>query len=788
MSKWDAILNDATNMVGASSSITGRVFDFINAGGASSVGVVRDINTNGFLATDSVYVPKYFVRMFDEPTYLTFKLEFLFHNTRNSLFSNDLATQWSSYDPTNATKGDNGSAEDHLPAHIYSMDGDTEHAYDYLPEAFLQDSMLAQNDGYFVYEDKSGYWPQAGGRDASGNNVPLNDNSLIGYYYSAEDYLGLNRGEFGRAQLLRKIKMILKDLQDNFPYYFRSIDGLSDLNKITPNSGKRVGDDVVLTIKCYEGLDLKITQLLQMIRKVTWDDCYQRWVLPDIMRYFGMRIYVSEIRTFHEAHALVENGFRLSPKLNLYNFRDEDGEGSMRNATELPMKTNWYQKIMSATSQILTAAQALGNQFFEDTTVNNIISEVNNTVNAYSNMVGSLSGIYQTMCVSAINEVMPTICYECHMCEFDVSDTAMELNTLHSTSGDPQEQTLRIKVKQVEDFQIYPLDRNLGVNAAKTGYALDARMYGYRTDADVNNPDEVEYYSNQDDEKYRNRRAEGLTGSTVFSDQVFNETFNGAKREQFDKARQAGNTVNEMSLYRNLASRYNDAVINYFTNLGYTILKEDTQTPISPRQNMYPGDRAKDLMYRNNGRALHYKRNTLDTFTNVMTLLINGLNTVGGVMSYSGAEVNSLNNFSRATGITREDLESTLPEVHAAALALRETARQYNESDFNDTNLGQYAMLQQLAYSKATRYSPIGQMAGAVLNSEGTGAVSGPWSTPNRYKESPYYGTASVIGEDAFGMKPTYDNRYVSSPNGVRPQYWSTISQNPDYNRTPPGQ
>ena len=96
-------------------------------------------------------------------------------------------------------------------------------------------------------------------------------------------------------------------------------------------------------------------------------------------------------------------------------------------------------------------------------------------------------------------------------------------------------------------------------------------------------------------------------------------------------------------------------------------------------------------------------------------------------------------------------------------------------------------MLQQLAYSKATRYSPIGQMAGAVLNSEGTGAVSGPWNTPNRYEESPYYGTASVVGEDAFRMKPTYDNRYVSSPNGVRPQYWSTISQNPDYNRTPSG-
>ena len=718
MSKWDAILNEATNIVGTGAGIASRAFDFINAGGASSVGVVRDINTNGFLATDSVYVPKYFVRMFDEPTYLTFKIEFLFHNTRNSLYNNGLANKWSSYDPAAATQ--NGGSGADIPPQVYSMDGYTEHAYDYLPEAFLQDSMLAQNDVYFVYKDESGYCPQTGERSPDGYNIPLSKDSMIGYYYSAEDYLGLNRGEFGRAQLLRKIKMILKDLQDNFPYYFRSIDGLSNLNKIKTDSGKRVSDDTVLTIKCYEGIDLKITQLLQMIRKVVWDDCYQRWVLPDIMRYFGMRIYVSEIRTFHEAHSLVENGFNLSPKLNLYNFRDDDSDGNMRNATELPMNTNWYLKIMSVTSQILTAAQALGSRFFEDTAANNIISEVSNTVGAYSDIVGSLSNMYQTMCISAINEVMPTICYECHMCEFDISDTAMEMNTLRSTSGEPQEQTLRIKVKQVEDFQIYPLDRNLSVNNGKTGYTLDARMYGYKTEGDIRGSNGDVNYSKEDDDTYKGRRERGLTGSTVFSDRVFNETFNGDKRDQFDKAKQAGNTVDEMSLYRNLASRYNDAVVNYFTNLGYTIFDASVGTPISPRQNMYPGDKAKDLMYRNEGHALHYKRNTLDTYTNVMTLLINGLNAVGGAMSYSkDGEVNSLNNFSRATSITSKDLETALPEIYAAATTLRQVAADYNESDFNDTNLGQYALLKHLAYSKATHYSPMGLVASTVLNSEG---------------------------------------------------------------------
>ena len=59
------------------------------------------------------------------------------------------------------------------------------------------------------------------------------------------------------------------------------------------------GDNNKLTIKCLEGLDQKITQLMQLYRKAAWDDVYQRWILPDMMRFFTMRIYVSEMKLFH---------------------------------------------------------------------------------------------------------------------------------------------------------------------------------------------------------------------------------------------------------------------------------------------------------------------------------------------------------------------------------------------------------------------------------------------------------------------------------------------------------
>ncbi len=777
MSRWDTFLNTATSAVGTTAAVGSQVFDLINSGketGVSSVGLVRDINTNGFLATDSVYVPNYFVRAFDEPTYLTFKLEFLFHNPRNVLYSNRVDQAWRNYNPNGAGTSEN---DKDVPPYVYSLDGDTEHAYDYLPEAFLQDSMLAQNDGFYTVKDKSGYWPQSGRRDKEGRNLAADE--AVGYYYSAEDYLGLNRGEFGRAKLMRKIKMMLADLQDNFPYYFRSIDGLSDLNKIAPGSGRRLGEEVTLTIKCYEGIDLKITQLLQLIRKVTWDDSYQRWILPDIMRYFGMRIYVSEIRTFHEAHTRLNNPFSNIPKLHLYDFKNEDQNGKMRNATEMPLTRNLYRDIMNATGQILTATQALGDQFFDGTGFDNVVTQVNNTFGAFSEMSTSLANMYQMMCVSAVNEVMPTICYECHMCEFDISDTAMELNTLHSTSGDPQEQTIRIKVKQVEDFQMYPLDKNLTLNKDKTAYALDNKMYGYSVDEDLSMADEDIMFSEEDNTVYANKRKEGYTGSTVFADRLFNETFNGQMRSMYNKAKGRGNAINDVKLYRNLASVYDDAVRNYFVNLGFNIINSDFNTsdsvPISPRMKMYPGEKAQQLMHSEKG-PLRYKRNSLDVMTNIMTLLVSGLNATSDAMQHFGAQ-NSMTTFSKATSITREELMSTLPDIHAAALALRETVQQFQETDFGDTEMGEYELLHNLAFSKATRYTPMGPVAQTVLN-----AVT-PWSSINGYSASPNRVYKSTIAQNNQAMNNQYRNIYVNNPKGERPKYWTTVGQDPDHKR-----
>ena len=118
--------------------------------------------------------------------------------------------------------------------------------------------------------------------------------------YSTVDYLRNNLGETVRADLLERFIKELNDIQTYYPYYFTQISGINNYLKIDPKSGRRVKSDArTISIKCNEALDMRITQLVSLYRKIAWDDVYQRWVLPDMMRFFKMDIYISELRVFH---------------------------------------------------------------------------------------------------------------------------------------------------------------------------------------------------------------------------------------------------------------------------------------------------------------------------------------------------------------------------------------------------------------------------------------------------------------------------------------------------------
>lgn len=220
--------------------------------------------------------------------------------------------------------------------------------------------------------------------------------------YCAYSYL-MDRNENLRAAMLIEFLAGWDELQREYQYYFQEISGLSTLLKPNPKDGIRVKDGKI-KIKCIEGIDLKVKYLLNLYRKIAWDDTYQRWVLPDIYRYFKFYIYISEVRTFHESNL---------------------GE---QNQVSNSVTSKLGQKLTGALSDKL-----LG---------------------------GAIPGLSvdsaEEMILSVANGLAPTIKIECSMCEF-VLDSWLEDG--YSINNDKAEETtFEISVKNINVDSYYHLE------------------------------------------------------------------------------------------------------------------------------------------------------------------------------------------------------------------------------------------------------------------------------------------------------------------------------------------
>jgi hypothetical protein len=131
-------------------------------------------------------------------------------------------------------------------------------------------------------------------------NSPLlfisDDNSLAGDY--AYKYLTNVSPE--RAKLLKIFVNSLQYLQNNKPYIFQTIEGLDRCWTIAtdlkdPYMG---GDEAKISIGCLESLDLRITAIMDLYRKLTYDVNGRREILPANLRKFKCTVIVQEIRRF----------------------------------------------------------------------------------------------------------------------------------------------------------------------------------------------------------------------------------------------------------------------------------------------------------------------------------------------------------------------------------------------------------------------------------------------------------------------------------------------------------
>lgn len=405
MSKYNEILSNV-GRIGQTATQAGNTIASFVGGSSPSASTIRDTYLNGFFGETNLYSPNIFSRLFDEPTYLTFRIEFNFDKT----FENQMNFQMSGMFGT----------------------------LDNLPEPLL------------TIEEKTGAERK---------------------YYSTWNYLKHALGEGQRANMLNLFIEGLKDIQEHYPYYFQSVAGLGNILKVVPADGIRLKDgENIISIKCLEGLDMKITQLMQLYKNVAWDDYYQRWILPDMMRFFNVKIYVSEIRLFHSSKV---SASKTSGGI-IFPFGQAGSSDKVMNANSIDKLYN--SSILSSINDVLNTGSAVSSRLFgTNSSVTQTINSINHTVDTVNSLASGVTGDLYHLCNSAINDVMPTICFDCHMCEFDIEDTATHLNELTASTKETSSPTPEIKIKIGKMFvkQIYPL--NVALEADGNKYKLDSK-------------------------------------------------------------------------------------------------------------------------------------------------------------------------------------------------------------------------------------------------------------------------------------------------------------------------
>ena len=202
-----------------------------------------------------------FISEYDEPTYLTFKVNFGGPNTARE-----------SYGIASFAYKD----EETYAANLFKTGN-----YDFMPHPLLV----------------SKSFDIMGARDA------LTGTGFTSY--STYKYL-MDINETRRAEKLIEFQKGLHELQTKYQYYFQSLDGIADIVYGNKFDGQRVRDDGKLTITCLPSLDQKVKYLMSLYRQICWDETFQRWILPDMMRFFKLYIYISEIRQFHRPYALTD--------------------------------------------------------------------------------------------------------------------------------------------------------------------------------------------------------------------------------------------------------------------------------------------------------------------------------------------------------------------------------------------------------------------------------------------------------------------------------------------------
>ena len=311
------------------------------------------------------------------------------------------------------------------------------------------------------------YLPGNGAGMASGLDNPFSQPAYITggpIYLSTYNYLLQREGAFQgtsnrlkRANALRQFQILLNSINTNSPWFFQSIEGLNNLEKISrsgwqDDSGFDSFDPQktkgkTLTVNCLESINLRISALADLYNQATFDADNMRWLVPRNLRKFTMWIFVTEIRNFYKTSRLTGSSTALAALDNLSNVLTTNrNPGSNIQVND----TGGYSVDgYNVSDPIENISGNPGNSF--TSFVSNVFGQsgVQNDVQAFRNQQDQ-SGI------------KPVLIYECQQCEFDFSESTPLKSTVDmgSSSAEQEVQSFKIHIGKVRMKNQYPNIRN----------------------------------------------------------------------------------------------------------------------------------------------------------------------------------------------------------------------------------------------------------------------------------------------------------------------------------------
>lgn len=175
-----------------------------------------------------------------------------------------------------------------------------------------------------------------------------------GENYSAEEYLR-NIGYPRKAENIRNFRILLKKIIAEAPWTITSISGLDTIYKPDVTTGwNNRGKEAKITINMTDALDMRASSLMELYILGTLDEKYTRDLLPDIMKYFKMQIWISEFRMFHEPKvksATIDPLETETKNLNPISYIEDQAPSSILPKTRIGRETNSFLNAINNASE-----------------------------------------------------------------------------------------------------------------------------------------------------------------------------------------------------------------------------------------------------------------------------------------------------------------------------------------------------------------------------------------------------------------------------------------------------